>query len=123
MIDVLLAINCLSDPFSGGSADWAKGVANIKYSYLLEIRDDGRYGFLLPPEQIVPTGEEHWAGVRIIAEEILRNYGRVNSPEVVNQNNVEIQRIVLLSGSEALAVGFRLQCIYGIVTCMCLLLF
>ena len=83
-------------------------MANIKYAYLLEIRDDGRYGFLLPPEQIVPTGEEHWAGVRVIADEILRHYGNVHSPDVVHDNRVDVNRIVLLNGSSAPAAGFRL---------------
>jgi hypothetical protein len=29
---------------AGGSDDWAKGTANIKYSYTLELRDTGAYG-------------------------------------------------------------------------------
>ncbi|GIY20000.1 carboxypeptidase A2 [Caerostris darwini] len=55
---------------TGGADDWAYGVAGIKYSYTLELRDTGRHGFLLPSEQIVPTGEETWAGVKAMAKEI-----------------------------------------------------
>ena len=46
---------------SGSSADWALGVAKIPYSYSVELRDTGRYGFLLPRELILPTAEEIWA--------------------------------------------------------------
>ncbi|XP_015109546.1 carboxypeptidase B [Diachasma alloeum] len=54
-------------PTTGASDDWAKGVAGIKYSYTLELRDRGTYGFLLPATQIIPTARETWAGVRAIA--------------------------------------------------------
>lgn len=41
----------LTDPNSGPSDDWAKGVAGIPYSYTIELRDQGPvYGFLLPPK-------------------------------------------------------------------------
>lgn len=44
---------------SGTSIDWALGRhRNIRIVYAYELRDTGRYGFLLPPEQIIPTGEE-----------------------------------------------------------------
>ncbi|XP_068618892.1 zinc carboxypeptidase-like [Battus philenor] len=43
---------------SGSSFDWVKGVANVPIVYLFELRDVGEYGFLLPPEQIVPNNEE-----------------------------------------------------------------
>lgn len=43
---------------SGGSDDWAYGVAGIKYSYTMELRDTGEHGFVLPPEQIMESGEE-----------------------------------------------------------------
>ena len=36
----------LSPP--GGSDDWAKGGAGIKYSYTVELPDTGRHGFILP---------------------------------------------------------------------------
>ncbi|XP_033208197.1 carboxypeptidase B-like isoform X1 [Belonocnema kinseyi] len=52
---------------TGASDDWAKGAARIKYSFTLELRDGGRYGFLLPATQIVPTARETWAGIRAIA--------------------------------------------------------
>jgi len=43
---------------SGGSDDWAHGAAGIKYSYTVELRDTGDHGFVLPKEQIIPSGEE-----------------------------------------------------------------
>ncbi|XP_034947401.1 carboxypeptidase B-like [Chelonus insularis] len=54
-------------PTTGASDDWAKGVAGIKYSYTVELRDRGDYGFLLPAAQILPTARETWAGIRAIA--------------------------------------------------------
>ncbi|XP_063229722.1 zinc carboxypeptidase-like isoform X2 [Bacillus rossius redtenbacheri] len=43
---------------SGSSLDWAKGTLDIPVTYVYELRDTGRYGFLLPADQILPTGEE-----------------------------------------------------------------
>ena len=40
--------------------DWALGEAQIPYSYSVELRDTGRYGFLLPRELILPTALEMW---------------------------------------------------------------
>ena len=60
----------VTDPFGGGSADWARGVANITYSYLIELRDRGQRGFVLPPDQIIPTGEEAWAGLKVVFDHI-----------------------------------------------------
>ena len=47
---------------AGNTIDWARGSAGIPYAYLFELRDTGEHGFLLPPEFILPTGEEIWAG-------------------------------------------------------------
>ena len=54
---------CL-DSSSGTSRDWAYGVPAIEYVYTIELRDEGEYGFLLPPEQITPTVEETWAAIK-----------------------------------------------------------
>lgn len=55
-------------PAAGGSDDWAKGVARIKYAYTIELRDNGRYGFVLPARFIEPTAKEALAALRVIAE-------------------------------------------------------
>ncbi|NXC42777.1 CBPA1 Carboxypeptidase, partial [Penelope pileata] len=44
---------------AGTTVDWAYE-NGVKYSYTFELRDTGRYGFLLPSSQIIPTAEETW---------------------------------------------------------------
>ena len=39
----------------GGSNDYIYEALGVKYSFALELRDTGRYAFLLPKEQILPT--------------------------------------------------------------------
>ncbi|CAH1779122.1 unnamed protein product [Owenia fusiformis] len=56
---------------SGGSYDWAKGVADVKYSYTLELRpgNDCSWfcnGFVLDSSQIIPSGEEIFAAVEAV---------------------------------------------------------
>ena len=53
---------------SGGSDDWAKEIAGVKYSYTVELRDDGYYGFIAPAKEIAPTGEEMHAAITKVAE-------------------------------------------------------
>ncbi|KAJ2953493.1 hypothetical protein O0L34_g1091 [Tuta absoluta] len=43
---------------SGSSFDWAKGEAEVPIVFLLELRDNGDYGFFLPPDQIIENNEE-----------------------------------------------------------------
>ncbi|XP_078582352.1 carboxypeptidase B-like isoform X2 [Branchiostoma floridae x Branchiostoma japonicum] len=43
---------------TGSSKDWAYEKAEIVHSYAIELRDVWEYGFLLPPDQIVPTAQE-----------------------------------------------------------------
>ena len=68
-------IPCVLYTASGNSIDYTYGAAGIKYSYSIELRDKGRYGFLLPADQIVPTGEETFAFHAVAAREILAKEG------------------------------------------------
>uniref|UniRef100_K7GCZ0 Peptidase M14 domain-containing protein n=2 Tax=Pelodiscus sinensis TaxID=13735 RepID=K7GCZ0_PELSI len=52
---------------SGGTIDWTYN-QGIKYSFTFELRDTGRYGFLLPANQIIPTAEETWLALMTIME-------------------------------------------------------
>ncbi|VEN44966.1 unnamed protein product [Callosobruchus maculatus] len=56
-------------PASGGSIDWAKATLHIPISVAYELRDTGKYGFLLPPDQIIPTAEETIDSVLYMVEE------------------------------------------------------
>ncbi|XP_012230102.1 carboxypeptidase B isoform X2 [Linepithema humile] len=53
---------------AGGSDDWAKALLKIKYTYTFELRDTGRYGFILPARFIIPTAKEALAAVEVVTE-------------------------------------------------------
>ena len=54
-------------PASGSSADWTYGECGILYSYGVELRDTGKDGFILPEDQIIASGEETLAAVKVLA--------------------------------------------------------
>ncbi|CAG0904591.1 unnamed protein product, partial [Darwinula stevensoni] len=53
---------------TGNTMDWAKGEVGIPFALSFELRDNGETGFLLPPEQIRPSGEEILAGFLAMLE-------------------------------------------------------
>ena len=59
-------------PAAGGSDDWARGGAGIKYSYTIELPDTGVHGFILPAKHIKSVGKEATAGVKGVLEELIR---------------------------------------------------
>ncbi|KAM9352312.1 carboxypeptidase A5 [Symphorus nematophorus] len=57
---------------SGGTIDWTYN-QGIKYSYTFELRDTGRYGFILPANQIIPTAQETWLALMAIMNHTFQN--------------------------------------------------
>nr|AJD23179.1 carboxypeptidase A4 [Onygena corvina] len=51
---------------NGNSVDWIVDVAKGETAFAAELRDTGMYGFVLPPDQIIPSGEETWAGMKAV---------------------------------------------------------
>merc|ERR1712110_433690 len=66
-----------NSPTSGGSEDWAKAVAGIKYSYCFELRpsqygdSDSHYGFALPASRIPLVGIETYNGIAAMLDSIM----------------------------------------------------
>ncbi|CAD5209716.1 unnamed protein product [Bursaphelenchus xylophilus] len=61
---------------SGASHDFAKGNLQIKYAYLVELRPQNTMfanGFLLPEREILPTCDETWQAVKVVAYSLLND--------------------------------------------------
>ncbi|XP_037062396.1 mast cell carboxypeptidase A isoform X2 [Peromyscus leucopus] len=57
---------------SGSSLDWAYDLG-IKHTFAFELRDKGKFGFLLPESRIKPTCKETMLSVKFIAKYILKH--------------------------------------------------
>ncbi|KAK3309410.1 carboxypeptidase A2 [Chaetomium strumarium] len=53
---------------TGNSVDYVNDVVGGDYTFTVELRDTGNYGFVLPASQILPSGEEAYAGVRYLLQ-------------------------------------------------------
>lgn len=58
-----------ADPASGGSVDWVKATFGTPLVYVYELRDKGKYGFILPPDQIIPSSLETLDSILTIFKE------------------------------------------------------
>jgi carboxypeptidase B len=59
---------------SGGADDWFYAVPTkraVAGGLCIELRDTGRYGFLLPESEIIPTGQETLQAVLTVAEDVI----------------------------------------------------
>lgn len=80
-----------ADQASGGSIDWSYN-QGIKYSFTFELRDTGRYGFLLPASQIIPTAQETWLGVLTIMEHTVNNLYWPSPPALFSSSSSALPR-------------------------------
>uniref|UniRef100_A0A1I7RLL2 ShKT domain-containing protein n=1 Tax=Bursaphelenchus xylophilus TaxID=6326 RepID=A0A1I7RLL2_BURXY len=71
-------------PSAGGSDDWAKAKANVKYVFLLELRpgEEEWDGFLLDRRQLIPTGRETWEGVKTVVDAVMAKARPKFSPQI-----------------------------------------
>ncbi|KRX53486.1 Carboxypeptidase A2 [Trichinella sp. T6] len=60
-------------PSAGGSDDWAKYAAKIKY---LRPDEDRRYGFIVDPDQVLPIARETWEGIKVVADKVIEDQAR-----------------------------------------------
>lgn len=59
-----------TDVSSGVSVEWVKGTFNTPITYTYELRDRGEHGFVLPPEQIIPTCLETMDAMKTLIQEV-----------------------------------------------------
>lgn len=73
--------------YTGGSSDWAKETAKIKYTYTLELRPAlaSWNGFILEREQLIPTARETFDGMMVIFEAVLKDLDQ-NTPKELYTN-------------------------------------
>ncbi|KAH7247117.1 hypothetical protein FSOLCH5_012351 [Fusarium solani] len=51
---------------TGAAPDHVYSVGGAEFSYTIELRDIGDYGFVLPPAQIKPNVKEQWEGQKVL---------------------------------------------------------
>ncbi|KAM3721004.1 putative carboxypeptidase suro-1 [Dirofilaria immitis] len=59
--------------FSGGSSDWVKATANVKYSYTIELRPSKSTsnGFILNKQELIPIGRETYEGIKVVIDKVI----------------------------------------------------
>lgn len=55
---------------TGNSVDYIADVVKSDYAFIVELRDTGTSGFVLPANQILPSGQEAFEGVKYLLRNI-----------------------------------------------------
>ncbi|XP_041469206.1 carboxypeptidase B-like [Lytechinus variegatus] len=61
-------------PAAGASEDWGYGELGAKYTYVIELRDEGKYGFLLPEREIQFTVEEMFEALLVVGDRLISEF-------------------------------------------------
>lgn len=69
---------------------------HARYSYQIKLRDTGSYGFLLPKEHIVPSGEEMLNALKYFGDFLLGNNGieklSFHNEPLEGQDRIDLKR-------------------------------
>ncbi|XP_033222922.1 zinc carboxypeptidase-like [Belonocnema kinseyi] len=74
---------------TGGSIDWVKANLKLPVVFVYELRDQGKKGFLLPAEQIIPNGQEVLDSFLALFDEAAK-YGYLNSDQKEHSSSEKI---------------------------------
>ncbi|MDX2148342.1 MAG: M14 family metallocarboxypeptidase [Planctomycetota bacterium] len=92
---------------SGVASDWTFGDRGI-WSYGIELRDTGQSGFLLPPDQIIPTGRENFAAALVLGEYVAQPF-RFAFPDGIpsrgEPGSVQSFRVQLIDNNRPVLAG------------------
>lgn len=81
---------------TGSAMDWFYQEMKAHFSYQIKLRDHGLYGFLLPEEEIIPTGQEMFFVMKYVADYLLGN----NGIEMVKETTNNATRIPAKSAAD-----------------------
>ncbi|KAL6434376.1 hypothetical protein ACFW04_006055 [Cataglyphis niger] len=70
LIISLLILTLILYMATGSSVDYIKATYDKKITYIYELRDRDHCGYLLPPDQIIPTGEEIMDSLVVMFKEV-----------------------------------------------------
>ncbi|KAF1996328.1 hypothetical protein P154DRAFT_472733 [Amniculicola lignicola CBS 123094] len=51
---------------TGAAPDHVYSIGGADFSYTIELRDTGNFGFILPPDQILGAAKEQWEGQKVL---------------------------------------------------------
>ncbi|KAI0593144.1 zinc carboxypeptidase [Biscogniauxia sp. FL1348] len=68
---------------TGAAPDHVYSIGRADFSYTIELRDTGDFGFVLPPELIRPTAEEQWAGQKVLLSLLDEEFFDGEGPAIV----------------------------------------
>lgn len=73
-LKVILQVLNLTGAAAGGSDDWMKARAGVKYSYTVELPGGGEKGFDLPSQSIPYVCREMWEAVKLLGFYIVEEW-------------------------------------------------